>query len=562
MFNMFRGAIILWYLTISTLLFAPGINGAGTDEPLCRAKAQISTSTVFDRSIPGIEVYKVPYRWCTANCPGWTRFSSSDIELVLLQFILPTVIFALVIPRKWHLDLSPVNFDFGNGLLHGLFKALLSLVATGIVASMDMVLWIGAILGLAGPMILSGIEELYIDIVSVRALKSSHNSIQHQLTQDERLSILVAILCGNFEGDHQMVSGLQTSLSTFAPVLPNAPVPPNVPTLGTIKARLEAILNAQGSFGSVAGIPTAFFLAGLLYNANQIAHETALGINWTPYALWLMTMIYVVIISAAPLTGNNPSVATILVKNSYRLQDRSWCDPVANYYDEEISPASMYNRATTKIKWVNNSMAYRNRHWFQERVRLDWWTGILILISTGFTALFASIMAYSIAHRVPWPRQGCRSFSYLLYIVLQTMMIILRLASSMAGQSLISIPDPIAYNVIGDAWFKLWQVMYSVLMLSGFVVAFFISLAGSVFQIFGVYNNCYCRTPVSDWALSADQKVVQLTAKPKEWKTLENKHYADSVTLAAVVVTAILCYFGWWYQKVMRRAVAVELERL
>ena len=553
---MARGAIILWYLATSTLLFSPGINGAGTDESLCLAKARSSTSTVFDRSIPGTVVYKVSYRWCTANCPGWTRFSSSDIELVLLQFILPTVIFALVIPRKWHLDLSPVNFDFRNGLLRGLFKALLSLVATGIVASVDMILWIGVILGLAGPMILSGIEEAFIDIVSVRALESSHISQHHQLNQDERLSILVAILCGNLEGDPQLVTDLQTDLSTFAPATPN------VPTLGTIKARLEAIMNTQENFGSVVGIPTGFFLAGLLYNANQISYETASGINWTPYALWLMTMVYVVIISAAPLPGNNPSVATMLVKNSYNLQHRFWWNPFAYYYDEDIFPASMYDRATTKMGWVNRSMAYQNRHWYGERVRLDWWTRILVVLGAEFTALFASIMAYSIAYRVPWPRQGCRSFSYLLYIALQTMMILLRLVSSIAGQSLVSIPDPIAYNVIGDTWFKAWQVVYGVLMFSGFAMAFFISFAGSIFQLFGVYNNCHCRTPVSSWAFSAHQKVVQLAARNKPQKTIENKHYADSITLAAVVVTAILCYFGWWYQKVMRRAVAVELGRL
>ena len=283
MINMARGAIVLWYLATSTLLFSTGINGAGTDESLCFAKALSSDSTVLDRSIPGTVVYEVPYRWCTANCPGWTRFSSSDIELVLLQFILPTVIFALVIPRKWHLDLSPVNFGFGNGFLYGLFKALFSLVATGIVASMDMILWIGVILGLAGPMILSGMQGAFIDIVSVRALESSHSSQNHQLDQEERLSILIAILCGNFEGDPQMITDLRTDLSTFAPATPNAP------TLGTIKARLEAIMNAQENFGSVVGIPTAFFLAGLLYNANQISYETASGINWTPYALWLMS---------------------------------------------------------------------------------------------------------------------------------------------------------------------------------------------------------------------------------------------------------------------------------
>ena len=296
-------------------------------------------------------VYKVPYRWCTTICPGWTRFSSSDIELILLQFILPTVIFALVIPRKWHLDLSPVNFDFGNGLLHALNKALLSLVVTGVLASMDMILWIGVILGLAGHMVLSGIEEAYIDIVAVRALESSHSSPNHVLTSEERLSIVVAILCGNLEGDRQMLSDLQTGLSTFAPVTLN------VPTLDTIKARLRAIMNAQENFGTFVGILTAFFFAGLLYNADQIAHETAVGINWTPYALCLMTMVYVVIISAPPLTGNNPSVATMPVQKRYSLQHRFWCNPVANYYDEDLFPASMYDRATTKTGWVNDGLA-------------------------------------------------------------------------------------------------------------------------------------------------------------------------------------------------------------
>lgn len=395
--------VIFWYLATSTLNFSPGINGAGTDESLCLAKALSSKSTVQDRSVPGLVVYKVAYRWCTAaNCPGWTRFSSSDIKLVLLQFILPTVIFALVIPRKWRLDLSTVNFDLGKGLLHLLFKALLSPVATGIVASMDMILWIGVILGLARSMILSGIEEAYTDIVSVRALESSDSSRHDVLTSDERLSIMVAILCGNFEGDHQTVSNLQTGLSSFTPVTPNAP------TLGTSKAQLEAIMDAQENFGSVVGIPTAFFLAGLLYNTNQIAQETALDINWTPYALWLMTRVHVVIISAASLTGNDPSVATMLVKNSYRLQDRSWCNPVANYYHEDVFLASMYDWATTKTGWVNDSMAYRNRHWFRERVRLDWWTRTLVVLSTGLTALFASVMAYLIAYHIPWPREGGR----------------------------------------------------------------------------------------------------------------------------------------------------------
>ncbi len=552
---------MLWCVAASAFFWTIGINGAGTDDVLCPITAQDSPFTFYDHSIPGTVVVKVPYRWCIASCPGWSRFSSSEIELILLQFILPTVIFALVVPRKWHLDLSPVNFDFGDGILLGLVKALLSLLGAGVVASADMILWIGGVLALSGPMILSGIEEMYLDIISVQTIARSHSPRHQILTSAERLSILAAVLCGNFEGNNQMATNLQTSLSTFAPVAPNAPAP-NPPTLEVRKAQLESIMNGQASFGSVVGIPTLFFLAGLLYNAYQIADQTAKGINWTPYAIWLMTMVYVVLISAAQLTGNNPSVATILVKTNYRLQNRSWWNIVANYYDEEISPASMYDRATTKMSWLENSTAYQNRHWFREKMKLGGWTWVLLVVITGFTTLFASIMAYSIAHRVPWPRQGCRSFSYLLYIVLQALLILLRLVSSIHRQSMFSVPNPVAYNTLGNSWFKVWQGVYCLLVGLALALTFFISVAGSIFQIFGVYNNCFCRTPVRSWGSSVDLREVQLTATINAETKLHNKHYADRMTLSAVLVTGILCYLGWWYQKVMRRAVAVELGRL
>ena len=542
-------------LAISAFLWAIGINGAGTDNPICDNAAQNSEFTFYDYSFPGTIVLEVPYRWCTTFCSGWGRFASSDIELVLLQFILPTVIFALVIPRKWHLDLSPVNFEFGDGFLPGLVKASLSLIATGIVASSDMILWIGVILALAGPMILSGVEEMYLDIVSVHTIATSHNTLFHPLTSEERLSILVTVLCGNFEGDGQMVADLR-DMSTFAPGTPNAP------TLQTRKAQLESIMNGQANFGSVVGIPTVFFLAGLLYNAYQIADQTATGINWTPYAIWLMTMIYVVLISAAPLTGNNPSVATMLVKKTYHLQDRPWWNVFANYYDGGISPVAMYDRATAKIGWMKACLAYQNHNWFREKIRPGRWTWILLVVITVFTTLFASIMAYSIASHIPWPREGCRSFSYMLYIALQVLLIILRLVSSVVCQPLISIPDPANYKTSITIGFKFWQVSYTVLVASAFALSFFISLAGSILQIFGVYNNCFCRTAVRSWGWSADQKVVQLFAKITQQEKLENEQYVNNITLSAVLVTGILCYLGWWYQKVLRRAVARELNRV
>lgn len=102
-FLLTRGVRMFWYLAIIACFWANDINGTGTDNLLCEVTAQNSEFSFYDYSFPGTTVLELPYRWCKTFCSGWSRFPSSDIDLVLLQFILPTVIFALVIPRKWHL---------------------------------------------------------------------------------------------------------------------------------------------------------------------------------------------------------------------------------------------------------------------------------------------------------------------------------------------------------------------------------------------------------------------------------------------------------------------------
>lgn len=74
-----------WYLAASTLAWSVGINGRETRNDLCADKARSSTSTFNDYSCPGTVVIKVPYHWCATFYPGWTRFSRSDMEIVLLQ---------------------------------------------------------------------------------------------------------------------------------------------------------------------------------------------------------------------------------------------------------------------------------------------------------------------------------------------------------------------------------------------------------------------------------------------------------------------------------------------
>lgn len=43
----------------------------------------------------------------------------------------------------------------------------------------------------------------------------------------------------------------------------------------------------------------------------------------------------------------------------------------------------MYDRATTKLGWVKKSMAYRNKNWFRENVKLGGWMWVLVVLITG-----------------------------------------------------------------------------------------------------------------------------------------------------------------------------------
>ena len=524
-------------LAIAPICGARLASGAGVDG--CDALARDSGAYVY-HDLGGIQIMMIPYNWCLDNCAGWTSFPPKSIALIIFQFILPIVLFALVIPRKWHADLAHRSFDKANNVFGFFSRVLLSLVGVTIVASIDMIIWISVILTLAGPMILSGIEEMYLDFVSIRALQKNN------LTSEERMSIIVALLCGNFE-DHGNggIADLRNMFSTYAPTTPG------IPTLRTTKARLSAIMNGQASFGSTVGIATLFFLAGFLYNALGITDDTVNGSNWTPYAIWLMTMVFVAVISATLLTGNNPSVATVLVSTDYQLDCRPWWHLLTtDYYEGELCPVTTYDRGIRKMSWLLDSIACKNHQLYLEALRLDRWMALAwIGIPTFVFTLFPTIMAYSMAHRLPHPRQGCRTFTYLLYLSCQIVLVIIAMQRNKTGKSLFSMPGK---NVS-------WNCLYWTTIGSVILLAFAVSFLGSIFQIFGVYNNCFCQTPASEWTLPASQRWTGVAFSMTDEYEANNRYVATTLTWAAALVTGVVCFLGFWYQKMLRRAVAVEI---
>lgn len=541
---MAQNLVPIWPSAIAIFYWAGIAAAAGVSDGVC-ADLAVGGDYVEWNDLGGISIMMVPYTWCLDNCSGWTAFPAKTVALLLFQFILPTIIFALIVPRRWHLDISPNSFDLSGNTLWLLMKLLTSFVAVGLVASADMIIWISVILALAGPMIVSGIEEMYLDYVSIRALRSVGT---HNFTQEERLSILVAILCGNFEDDGSGAAAtLKAILYTYAPAARGSP------PIATRKAQLSSIMNDQASFGSTVGVPVLFFLAGFLYNALSITDDTVHGRNWTPYAVWLTSMVFVAVVSATLLTGNNPGVATVLVGTAYRVDDRPWYYLLADYYEGELYPASMYDRGIRKMTWLQESAAAQNQQSYEQVINLDNWAWIWIGLPTMFLTLFPSIMAYSMANRLPFPRQGCRTFTYLLHACCQVLLVLISIQRNRLTKSLFALPGKQ----------RIPNTVYASIVAFAILATFLISFLGSVSQIFGIYNNCFCQTSVSKWTLPASQRWTELGGYDMtDEYAASNRSFAVNMTWAAAVVTGVVCYLGFWYQKWLRRAVAVELGQL
>lgn len=66
----------------------------------------------------------------------------------------------------------------------------------------------------------------------------------------------------------------------------------------------------------------------------------------------------------------------------------------------------------------------------------------------------------------------------------------------------------------------------------------------------------------SEWALPASQKWTELGGYGmSDEYAAKNRYIATTLTWVAALVTGLVCFLGFWYQKMMRRAVALEIDR-
>jgi hypothetical protein len=163
--------------------------------------SQFPCGATYQGDRKGVNQLTVPWSWCNEECPGFELSESTKLSQWIspfVGFILPSVIFCLTVPRRSKLRLPSWVFprDIDNiKVVWAFFCA----ATAALIVSIDTIIWLGTVFALAGPLLLSGVYEAFIDKRIVDFMDEKiHND---KLPLSLRARILFTVLVGNLDMD-------------------------------------------------------------------------------------------------------------------------------------------------------------------------------------------------------------------------------------------------------------------------------------------------------------------------------------------------------------------------
>ena len=194
---------------LNTLESASGSNHTDIWIDSFSAKSQYPCGASYQGDSSGAPAVHITYGWCHRQCPGWQVSKPEKLTQwlqLLVGFILPAVIFSLNVPRRRKIQSPAWVFPKDIGKYKYIFKALLCALSAAIFVTVDTIIWLCVVFALAGPLLISGLYEAWIDKRVIDYMSKKNNF--HELPFALRSKILIAVLVGNLELDIAWMSVL------------------------------------------------------------------------------------------------------------------------------------------------------------------------------------------------------------------------------------------------------------------------------------------------------------------------------------------------------------------
>ena len=575
-------------LLLACCLFRLAVAGPGVGIQCC--KLALQANAYLDKSIPSDnytcgQTYadelppapdlSVPTIWCQRNCPSYALSLANDINVwatPLFQYILPAVIFSMTIPRRLVLEPHRWFFNFRLNNMHDWPRALLSLIVAGLIVIIDTTLWVFMIMIAPGPFIFSGLLEVVLDYRVIRYLESSHISpggIHQGLDTSQRVQLLTAILAGNLE----ITGVLANPQDELGDALNFDEWPEET------EVHLRAMLACQYPFGAAVGAPILLYIGSFVYNLATLHNsegdqDTARALA---FGIWWMNIVHVAAISACLLASNNPSTAAAIVKKrrilvTFRrrlklskgrdqMEDQvqalleTWSSlPLS--YRARYEPVWMWTRGKTKASWLRNTLAWR-QNWFREKVELTMQSWIFLTFVAYFLVLFPGALALWIEYTTPSFGVGCRSLTILVYTGTQFVFVILSAWSHFKVAHEEGYWDSRPWlKCLRRKWVGLLVAIMA--LLPAWISALFSTFAGTLMQISGIYQNCYCASN-GYWTFGPTSTVSLATDTEDDRQSSWHWKRAGYTALGFL---ACVTYLGWWSQRYLREKFIERVKNL
>lgn len=277
--------------------------------------------------------------------------------------------------------------------------------------------------------------------------------------------------------------------------------------------------------------------------------------------MWWMAIPHIAIISGLLLAGNNPNTLEGVVgRKTAEEGPRQW-HIFELVYDSRYRPAWIWDRGRSKRIWaLRLQQTYHDRASDPLRDRIAIKFGDWMTIGTFAFALIAipSTLAFLTSYYTPTIGLGCRSMTFLVYMLCQLCLILLWIWNIQSttlrnGHEIYHpatrtpwMPDDNSINS-SNAWYP-W-VWYP-LVIVAVSCATFTAIGGTMMQIIGVYRTCLCMIPMTAWHRPDDYVMVIST------NSADDIYRAQTVWrgtgAAAVAFLGFVSFVGWWYQKRLR----------
>ena len=277
--------------------------------------------------------------------------------------------------------------------------------------------------------------------------------------------------------------------------------------------------------------------------------------------MWWMTIPHIAIISGLLLAGNNPNTLEGVVgKKTAEEGPRKWLI-FELVYDSRYRPAWIWDRGRSKRIWaLRLQRTYHTRASDPLRDTTAIGFGDWMTVGTFAFALIAipSTLAFLTSYYTPTIGLGCRSMTFLVYMLCQLWLILLWIwnIQSTTLRNVHEIYHPATRTPwmhddnpmnSSPAWYP-W-VWYPLVIIA-IVCATFTAIGGTMMQIIGVYRTCLCMVPITVWHRPDDYILVISTNSAKD------VYWAQTVWrftgAAAVAFLGFVSFVGWWYQKRLR----------